>query len=205
MLTTSDPALAEHLRLLRGHGMEPRYYHQAVGINSRLDSIQAAVLNVKLDHLSAWTRQRQANARRYHELFAAAGLDQSIGLPTVSPKCEHVWNQYTIRIPDQQRDRLRQYLSEANIGTEIYYPVPIHRQECFSALGYGPGSLPETERAAREVLSLPIFPQLTLQEQESVVRGIAQYFRRQYAGQRKPLVPARTAPNPASAQPSAGM
>ena len=203
LLTTSDSALAERLRLLRGHGMEPRYYHQVVGINSRLDSIQAAVLNVKLDHLPQWTRQRQANAQRYCELLAAAGLDRFIQVPTVLPENEHVWNQFTIRVPSQHRDAQRRHLSDAKIGTEIYYPVPIHRQACFQALGYGEGSLPETERAAKEVLSLPIFPQLTAPEQQSVVRGITQFFNRSgWAKRPTVLVPAFTGTPSVAGQPA---
>ena len=175
MITTNDPRLADQLRLLRGHGMQPRYYHNVVGINSRLDTLQAAVLNVKLSHLDDWTAARQANARRYGELFAAHRLDQIVGLPIVAAG-RHVWNQYTIRVPHERRDALRAHLAERKIGTEIYYPVPLHRQACFASLGYGPGSLPETERAAEETLALPIFPELTPVEQETVVREIAAFL-----------------------------
>ena len=172
MITTNDDALAERLRQLAAHGMKPRYYHGIVGINSRLDSIQAAVLNVKLPHLGRWTNERRANAARYHELFAAAGLDGTLELPHALPDRYHVWNQYTLRVPGGRRDALRAYLAEKKIGTEIYYPVPLHLQECFGSLGYERGSLPETERAAREVLSLPIFPELTPTEQKLVVDRI---------------------------------
>ncbi len=176
MLTTNDGELAERLRLLAAHGMHPRYYHSAVGINSRLDTIQAAVLNVKLKHLTALTLQRQANASRYHELFAAEELQDVFGLPATMAGGEHVWNQYTIRVPHGLRDSLRAHLQQAHIGTEIYYPVPLHRQQCFASLGYAEGSLPETEKAAREVLALPIFPELTDEEQAAVVRGIADFY-----------------------------
>lgn len=176
LLTTNDAKLASKLRLLRAHGMEPRYYHHVVGINSRLDSLQAAVLSVKLPHLDRWTAQRQANARRYSELFASCGLDRVLGLPVVAPAARHVWNQYVIRVPDRGRDALREHLAQQKIGTEIYYPVPLHLQECFASLGYGPGSLPESERAAKETLALPIFPELTADEQHTVVRAIRSFF-----------------------------
>ena len=179
MLTTNNDELAERLRLLAGHGMKPRYYHSVVGINSRLDSLQAAVLNVKFREIPRMSASRRINADRYHELFQARGLDDLLGLPAKLASAEHVWNQYTIRIPSGQRDALRKHLSEANIGTEIYYPVPLHRQECFASLGYEVGSLPETEKAAEEVLALPIFPELTAAEQEVVVAKIDQFCRHQ--------------------------
>ena len=173
MLTTSNDALAEKLRLFAAHGMNPRYYHHVVGINSRLDSLQAAVLNVKLKHLADWTAARQTNAARYQEMFETVGLDEVIGLPRAYSDCEHAWNQFTIRVPHSRRDELRAKLAAHGIGTEVYYPVPLHRQKCFESLGYAPGSLPHTEQAAHEVLSLPIFPELTISEQELVVAGIA--------------------------------
>lgn len=176
MLTTSSDALASRLRLLAAHGMSPRYFHQEVGVNSRLDSLQAAVLNVKFTRLAAWTIARQENAARYGELFWAAGLDEVLGLPHTAAGREHVWNQYTIRVPKGRRDALRAHLSMAGIGSEIYYPLPLHRQACFASLGYGAGSLPETERAAAEVLSLPIFPELTAAEQERVVCQIGKFY-----------------------------
>jgi dTDP-4-amino-4,6-dideoxygalactose transaminase len=176
MLTACDPMLAQKLRLFAAHGMLPRYYHQVVGINSRLDSLQAAALLVKLGRLADGNRQRSENAARYYELFGTAGLDRELGLPATSTECDHVWNQFTIRVPHGRRDSLREYLSQRGIGTEIYYPVPLHRQACFSSLGYESGSLPESERAAAEVLSLPIFPGLRAEEQQSVVDQIASYF-----------------------------
>ena len=150
MLTVSRADLADKLQLLRGHGMRPRYYHQVVGINSRLDSFQAAVLNVKLPYLDRWTEMRQANARRYHELFCEAGLDRILGLPVCGPRRRHVWNQYVVRVRDRKRDPLRQFLADAKIGSEIYYPLGLHQQECFRHLGYAPKDLPETFRAPRK-------------------------------------------------------
>jgi dTDP-4-amino-4,6-dideoxygalactose transaminase len=172
MLTTNDDDLAGRLRQLAAHGMQPRYYHSMVGINSRLDSIQAAVLNVKLAQLGRWSSQRRANAARYHRLFAESGLDRWLVMPEQLPQRYHVWNQFTVRVPDGRRDALRARLTEMKIGTEVYYPIPLHQQECFRALGYEAGSLPETELAAREVLSLPIFPELTAAEQQLVVSSI---------------------------------
>ena len=175
-LTTTRDDIAERLRLLRVHGMEPRYYHKVVGINSRLDSIQAAVLRVKLPHLDAWTGQRQANAATYGALFAAAGLDGKVILPTDEPRGRHVWNQFVIRVPGGHRDSLRAHLREQCVASEIYYPVPLHMQECFAYVGCPEGSLPATEQAARETLALPIFPELTADEQRTVVGRIAEYF-----------------------------
>jgi dTDP-4-amino-4,6-dideoxygalactose transaminase len=176
MLTTNDAKLAERLRLLAGHGMNPRYYHQVVGINSRLDSLQAAALLVKMDHLERWNLRRRQHAACYRELFATRGLSRSIVLPELDRRGEHVWNQFTIRVLDGRRDALRNHLSQRGIGTEIYYPLPLHQQECFRSLGYKPGSLPETERAAAEVLNLPIYPGLERREQELVVQGIAAFY-----------------------------
>ena len=176
MVTTNDPQLADRIRLLANHGMRPRYYHQEIGINSRLDAIQAALLNVKVQHLEKWTARRQENAQRYHHLFDTFGLTEHFGLPTWQHDCGHVWNQYTIRIPHGYRDAVRQQLADRKIGTEIYYPVPLHQQACFAYLGYETGSLPETERASKEVLSLPIFPELTADEQLTVVTTLAAIF-----------------------------
>ncbi|MDZ4817372.1 MAG: DegT/DnrJ/EryC1/StrS family aminotransferase [Planctomycetota bacterium] len=176
LVTTNRDDLAERLKLLRAHGMEPRYYHQVVGINSRLDTIQAAVLNVKFPHLDTWADQRRANADRYAQLFQESGLSRLLALPTTSPHCKHVWNQYVIRVPNNRRDLLRQYLAQANVGTEIYYPVPLHQQACFRGLGYGKGSLPHSEQAAHETLALPIFPELQPAELQTVVFRIAEFF-----------------------------
>ena len=174
MLTTDSDELADHLRLLRGHGMRPRYYHAEVGVNSRLDTLQAVVLNVKLPHLKAWSQGRAENAKRYEHLFAEAGLLETVQLPSVDSRTEHVWNQYTVRIPGQ-RDGLREYLAKHNVGSEIYYPVPMHQQECFAGLPAGM-PLPETEKAAKEVLSLPVFPTMTIEEQRTVVFRVAEFL-----------------------------
>ena len=177
MLTTNDDVLAERLRLIRGHGMQPRYYHHVIGINSRLDSFQAAVLNVKIPRLDGYTERRQANAVRYGELFAAAGLDQCLVLPRALPNRRHVWNQYVVRVPDGKRDALREHLAKAKIGSEIYYPLGLHEQKCFAYLGYQKGDLPETDRATADVLALPIFPELTAEQQRVVVDRIREFFK----------------------------
>jgi dTDP-4-amino-4,6-dideoxygalactose transaminase len=141
-----------------------------------MDAIQATALNVKIRHLGSWSAQRRANAGRYHQLFSQAGLTDTLGLPVTLPGRDHVWNQYTIRVPDGHRDGLRQFLMQRKIGTEIYYPVALHQQECFCEMGSGEADLPETERATREVLHLPIFPELTAEQQQSVVGQIAEFF-----------------------------
>lgn len=176
MMTTSNEPLANRLRLLRQHGMEPRYYHQEVGINSRLDTLQAAVLNVKLPHLQQWTEQRQANAARYQQWFAASDLSTFVTTPVERPNVNHVWNQYTIRVHGGHRDALRKHLADRKIGSEIYYPIPLHMQECFQALRSETVPLPCTELAASEVLSLPVFPQLSVDEQRTVFTAIVDYF-----------------------------
>lgn len=176
MLTTSDDAIATRLRLIAAHGMSPRYYHRVVGINSRLDSLQACVLRVKLPHLERWTEARAANAARYHELFAERGLADAVRLPATASGCRHVWNQFVIRIDEARRDALRQFLTDSGVGTEIYYPVPLHMQECFQPIGCREGSLPITERAARETIALPIFPELSAAEQRRVVDRIGEFF-----------------------------
>jgi dTDP-4-amino-4,6-dideoxygalactose transaminase len=175
-LTTARDDLAAALRLLRVHGMEPRYYHSLVGINSRLDSLQAAIIRVKLPHLDAWTSARQVNAARYDALFAERAFEGFVVPPAQDARNRHVWNQYVIRVPEGRRDALRAHLGRCGVGTEIYYPVPVHLQECFRDLGWGRGDLPETERAAEETLALPIFPELTPAEQRTVVARIAEFF-----------------------------
>jgi dTDP-4-amino-4,6-dideoxygalactose transaminase len=152
--------------------MEPRYYHSLIGINSRLDSYQAAVLNVKLPYLDNWTTMRRQNADRYTELFRDSQLNEILGLPVTQSNRRHVWNQYVIRVPNGLRDRMRQDLTDAKVGSEIYYPLGLHEQECFQYLGYAPESLPETWRATREVIALPIYPELTAGEQVYVVEHI---------------------------------
>jgi dTDP-4-amino-4,6-dideoxygalactose transaminase len=179
LITTSDPQLAAHARSLRAHGMTRRYYHDEVGWNSRLDAIQAAILEVKLRYLPEWNRQRRARATRYGELFHAAGLaatsiDQGIVLPFTEPRATHVFHQYVIRAP--RRDALRDHLRAHGIGSEIYYPVPLHLQVAFKDLGYKPGDFPHAERAAAEVLALPIYPELRDDEQQAVVEAIRAFY-----------------------------
>lgn len=173
MLTTNNDILGDRLRLLMNHGMRPRYVHQVVGINSRLDAIQAAALSIKAQHLDTWTEQRRENAANYLQLLQETAEKYDLVLPSDDADCYHVWNQFTIRIPGNQRDEIRQQLADQNVGSEIYYPIPIHQQTCFENLGYCEGDLPETEKASREVLSLPIFPELTFAEQEYVAHSLA--------------------------------
>lgn len=173
MVTANDPALAEKVRRLRNHGYRQKYFSQDVGGNFRLDAIQAAVLRVKLPHLDDWTAGRQRNAQTYRRLFAAAGLSQ-IGLPAELPNRRHIYNQFVIRCP--HRDELMDFLKERKIGSEIYYPQPLHLQECFASLGYKPGDYPESERAAAETLALPIYPELTEAMQEIVANTIAEFY-----------------------------
>jgi dTDP-4-amino-4,6-dideoxygalactose transaminase len=175
MLTTNDDALADRLRLLRVHGMRPRYRHRLVGINSRLDTIQAAILRVKMRYLEKWTQQRSANAARYDRLFSEHGLDRWLNLPKAAENCTHVWNQYVVRVPSGQRDRLREHLSSVGIGTEIYYPEPLPNQPCFAASSHDPHDFTESNRAAAETLALPIFPELTSTELNTVVVEIANF------------------------------
>ena len=175
-LTTTRDDIAATLRLLRVHGMEPRYYHKIIGINSRLDSLQAAVLRVKLPHLDAWTTARQVNAARYQQLFADYDLAGQLVVPGDEPRGRHVWNQFVVRAPGNQRDALRAHLAKCGVGSEIYYPVPCHLQQCFEFLGWQKGDLPQTELAAEETLALPIFPELREEEQRTVVGRIAEFF-----------------------------
>lgn len=169
MVTCNDPALADRVRLLANHGMQPRYYHQAIGINSRLDAMQAAVLCTKLPSLRLYAAARERNARTYEQEFLAAGLHEHLVTPFSDSRCEHVWNQFTIRIAGGRRDEVRTAMAARGVGSEIYYPIPMHKQQCFSHIACDPETLPETERAAAEVLSLPIFPELSRQELKSVV------------------------------------
>jgi len=175
MVMTRDDELARRVRLLRVHGSKTKYEHDMIGINSRLDALQAAVLRVKRKHLKRWTEGRRRNAERYRALFRQAKVPPSLVCLPQEPKgFYHIYNQFVIRAKD--RDALREHLRREEIGTEIYYPIPLHLQECYRHLGYHPGDLPESERAAREVLALPIFPELTLAQQKRVVRAIADYY-----------------------------
>jgi len=179
MVTTRDPELAKHMRSLRNHGSVRRYYHEELGWNTRMDAIQAAVLRVKLKHIDEWNQQRRERAACYGKLLAETGLlspkaNAPVTLLTVSAEAHHVFHQYVIR--GRRRDELRKFLSDRKIGSEIYYPVPLHLQPCFAYLGYREGDLPESERAAGEVLALPMFPELTADEQKRVVESIAEFY-----------------------------
>lgn len=174
MCVCQDDALAEHMRVLRVHGSAPKYYHTFIGGNFRLDELQAAVLEVKLRHLDAWTAGRQRNARYYDEAFARAGLAGRVTTPPAPALGRHIYNQYVIRV--RERDALRAHLTQRSIGTEIYYPVPLHLQKCFAYLGHKAGDFPESERAAAEVLALPIYPELATQQLQTVVDAIAAYY-----------------------------
>jgi len=181
LLTTGNDRFADHARILRVHGMRERYFHEEIGWNSRLDTIQAAVLLVKLRYVECWNQARQQRAKIYDELFTQQGLteagpypERGVVLPYVDPRGTHVFHQYVIRIT--RRDALRAFLVERGIGSEVYYPVPLHLQKPFAALGYTEGAFPESERAAKEVLALPMFPELTTDEQQRVVTAIAAFL-----------------------------
>jgi len=181
MVTTNSDELAERARMLRNHGMRRRYYHDELGWNTRMDGFQGAVLSVKLKYVDTWNLARRTVAKRYHALFHAAGLVEAgpypihgIVLPQEVRGTHHVWHQYVIRTT--RRDELRAFLTERKIGSEIYYPVPLHLQAALKPLGYSEGSFPEAERAAREVLALPIFPELREDEQQTVVSAIAEFL-----------------------------
>ncbi|MCC7126735.1 MAG: DegT/DnrJ/EryC1/StrS family aminotransferase [Acidobacteria bacterium] len=176
LVTTNDDELAHKVRLLRNHGMEPKYHHALIGGNFRLDAIQAAVLRVKLPHLTDWTEGRRRNAAQYRALFADTDLQDQVRLPFERDDRFHIYNQFVIRATD--RDGLKAHLDAAGIGTEIYYPVPFHRQACFAHLGYTPAQFPHAEQAAAEVLALPIYPELTIDQQRYVVETIAAYYRK---------------------------
>jgi len=177
LLTTNDPDMAATLRTLRAHGAWKKYYHDRVGINSRLDSMQAAILRVKFRYLDQWAQARRANAQRYRELFRDAGLvsSDSIRLPAEATSSLHVYNQFVIRA--RNRDKLRAYLAERGVGTEIYYPVALHMQACFKDLGYQRGNFPESERAAEEALAIPVYPELGAAAQDYVVETITSFYR----------------------------
>jgi dTDP-4-amino-4,6-dideoxygalactose transaminase len=175
MCVTNDDALAAKLRVLRVHGGEPKYYHSVIGGNFRLDEIQAAVLVVKLRHLEDWHRARQKNASYYDRAFSKAGIAARLATPTARPDGRHIYNQYVIRVPD--RDRLRAYLADCGVGTEIYYPVSLHMQQCFAYLGYRPEDCPESARAADETLALPIYPELSEGQLQHVVDSVAAFYR----------------------------
>lgn len=177
LVTTRDASLAERLRVLRMHGSKPKYYHSLIGGNFRFDALQAAVINVKLRHLDNWTAGRQANAARYRRLFEAAGLaaDDIVQLPCEEQNRRHVYNQFVIRA--SRRDELLGYLKNHGVGSEIYYPVPLHLQQCFAELGYRAGDFPASEAAAKKTLALPIYPELSEQQAKYVVDCIQAFYR----------------------------
>jgi dTDP-4-amino-4,6-dideoxygalactose transaminase len=177
MVVTQDPERADRLRILRVHGSKPKYYHKVIGGNFRLDALQAAIVGAKLPHLDAWTAGRQANAQRYRRLFQEAGLVEQglVVLPAEIPERRHIYNQFVVRVP--RRDELRKHLTDQGIGTEIYYPVPLHLQECFRYLGYGEGDCPESEAAARDTVALPIYPELTDEQIRCVVDCTGRFLR----------------------------
>jgi len=176
LITTNDQTLADSMAMLRVHGSQVRYLHEAVGINSRLDALQAAVLQIKLKYLDQWTEGRRRNAERYQQLFVRTKHADRVTLPSTMPENFHVYNQFTVRAP--KRDELRAFLKEKGVGTEVYYPLPMHLQNCYRDLGYQKGAFPQSEQAAEEVMSLPIYPELTEAQQAYVVEMIAEFYRR---------------------------
>jgi dTDP-4-amino-4,6-dideoxygalactose transaminase len=172
LVTTADEARAARVRRLRNQGMEPKYLHHEIGGAFRLDALQAAILRVKLPHLSRWNDRRRANAETYRELFDEAGLAGRVGLPPEPRGRRHVYHQYVIRVP--QRDALRAHLARRGVGTDVYYPVPLHRQACFTGLTAPDAAFPNADAAAAEVLALPVYPELTRVQQAHVVRSIAE-------------------------------
>lgn len=177
MAVTSDPELARRMACLRVHGMEPKYYHKQLGWNARLDALQAAILRVKLPHLERWIAARQAAARRYDALIEKHHLAGFLQRPAIAPRRRHTFNQYVVRVADGLRDALVRHLKADRIGCEVYYPVPLHRQECLTYLGYREGDFPASEEACRCVLALPMYPELTASQQERVVQSCAAFLR----------------------------
>jgi dTDP-4-amino-4,6-dideoxygalactose transaminase len=178
MIVTQDDAIAERLRRLRVHGGAKQYFHDEVGYNSRLDALQAAVLSAKLPHLAGWSAKRRENAAYYDAAFADLVARGAIHTPYVAPENESIFNQYTVRVAGGRRDELQAALKAAGIGSSIYYPLPLHLQPCFAYLGYREGQCPESERAAKEVLSLPIYPELTRAHLDEVVASVHAFFAR---------------------------
>jgi len=174
LITTADAGLDGTLRKLRVHGQSGPYEHPTVGGNFRLDALQAAILRVKLPHVPGWVEGRRANADHYRKLFEQSGLEGTVEMPTALPGRGHTFNQYVVRVP--RRDELRTFLAQREIGAAVYYPLPLHLQPCFEHLGYGEGDFPVAEQASREVLALPVFPELAESEQEEVVRAIEEFF-----------------------------
>ncbi len=176
MVVAGDTDRADRVRILRVHGSKPKYYHSMIGGNFRLDALQAAVINVKLGHLDEWSAGRQANAARYRALIEKAGLTdgRTVQLPVEASERRHIYNQFIIRV--QRRDELRTFLAEQNVASEIYYPVPLHLQECFASLGHSEGDFPISEAAARETLALPIYPELSDEQAAHVVQSMARFY-----------------------------
>jgi len=175
LVTTNHAGWAERMKTLRVHGMEPKYYHKYLGWNARIDAIHAAILRVKLPYLEKWTAQRQAAAKRYDALIAATGLERSMQRPTVIADCRHVFNQYVVRVPAGDRDGLMNHMRQNGVSCEIYYPVPLHLQECIGHLGYRAGDFPISEAACQSVIALPMFPDITEAQQQRVVDVCASY------------------------------
>ncbi|MEK7309280.1 MAG: DegT/DnrJ/EryC1/StrS family aminotransferase, partial [Planctomycetota bacterium] len=180
LITTNDGTLAKLVRTLRVHGAENRYFHQHIGLNSRLDALQAAILRVKLKYLDKWNNERLQRADFYNQLIKESGLLKYISLPSVKKDRSHIYHQYTLRVlgdkNPETRDKLRDFLKANNVGAEIYYPLPLHLQECFAYLGYKKGAMPESENASLSVLSLPMYPELTPEMQRYVVDKIKEFF-----------------------------
>jgi dTDP-4-amino-4,6-dideoxygalactose transaminase len=177
MMTTDDPELAKRLKCLRVHGDVGQYEHVEVGMNSRLDALQATILRVKLRRLEFWTASRQRNAKRYADMFRQTGLTDTLVLPTAEADCRHVYNQYCVRVRSGLRDHILQQMREAKVGCAVYYPKPLHLQKCFAHLGYRPGQFPEAEAASKDILALPIYPELPLADQERVVGTLQKIVR----------------------------
>jgi dTDP-4-amino-4,6-dideoxygalactose transaminase len=184
MVVTNDPEWSKKLKCLRNHGMYVRYYHEELGWNSRLDAIHAAMLRVKLPYVDRWNDARRAIAGRYDQLIHDARLTDFLTRPVIKNFGKHIFNQYVVRVAGGHRDALRKHLSEDGVGTEIYYPVPLHLQKVFANMGHRPGDFPVSEQACHEVLALPIFPELTIEQQRSVIGSIAR-FAHQQSGLRK--------------------
>ncbi|MBC7909551.1 MAG: DegT/DnrJ/EryC1/StrS family aminotransferase, partial [Pyrinomonadaceae bacterium] len=175
MLTTNDEQLAARLRTLRAHGSDVKYHYRLLGINSRLDSIQAAILRVKLPYLDEWSDARARNAARYSQMFLDAGLENKIELPLCRDDVRHIYNQYVIRVLRTERDLLLKHLQQSGVGIEVYYPLPLHVQECFRYLGYREGDFPASERAARETIALPIYPELDIKQQSMIITALSKF------------------------------
>ena len=179
LVTTNNPDWAARMKALRVHGMEPKYYHKYLGWNARIDAIHAAILRVKLPYLERWTTARQQAATRYDALIEASRLHRFMQRPAVRDECRHVFNQYVVRVPGSERDSLLQHLRQNGVAAEVYYPVPLHLQECLGHLGYQPGDFPISEEACRSVVALPMFPEITAQQQQRVIDVCASYRMRQ--------------------------